>query len=195
MGLGSFLKSMFIEEKTNGKYDFTEPISVLKVETPTKIFETRIKPVKVPNIVDVGERLGLIHRDVSEIKNEMVSKTWFKSEYEDKDEEMTDKLENISSKISILEEKFAELNDLTKLLSNNLSNNLAIQPREKSLIESKISDKILNLIEKEKKIRYKDIINNLGVSDPTLCKYLSSLLDSNKIKRIKDGKAVFYTTY
>lgn len=194
MGLGSFLKSMFIEEKTNGKYDFTEPISVLKTETPTKIFETRIKPVKVPNIIDVGERLGLINRDVSEIKNEMVSKTWFKSEYEDKDEEMTDKLENISSKISILEEKIAELNDLTKLLSNNLSNNLAIQPREKSLIESKISDKILNLIEKEKKIRYKDIINNLGVSDPTLCKYLSSLLDSNKIKRIKDGKAVFYTT-
>jgi len=195
MGLGSFLKSMFIEEKTNGKYDFTEPISVLKTETPTKIFETRIKPVKVPNIVDVGERLGLINRDVSEIKNEMVSKTWFKSEYEDKDEEMTDKLENISSKISILEEKIAELNDLTKLLSNNLSNNLAILPREKSLIESKISDKILNLIKKEKKIRYKDIINNLDVSDPTLCKYLSSLLDSNKIKRIKDGKAVFYTTY
>jgi hypothetical protein len=195
MGLGSFLKSIFTDEKTNGKDDFTEPISILKTETPTKIFETRIKPVKVPSIVDVGERLGLIYRDVSEIKNEMVSKMWFKSEYEDKDEEMTDKLENISSKISILEEKIAELNDLTKLLSNNLSNNLAIQPREKSLIESKISDKILNLIEKEKKIRYKDIINNLGVSDPTLCKYLSSLLDSNKIKRIKDGKAVFYTTF
>jgi hypothetical protein len=193
MSLGSFLKSIFADEKTNGKDDFTEPISILKTETPTKIFETRIKPVKVPSIIDVGERLGLIHRDIAEIKNEMVSKMWFESEYEDKGDEITNKLENISSHINSLEQKIAELNDLTKLLSNNLSNNIVTQKQENIQLETKIPEKILGLIEKERKIRYKDIMNSLGVSDPTLCKYLSSLLKSNKIKRIKEGKAVFYT--
>jgi DNA-binding transcriptional ArsR family regulator len=195
MGLTSFLKSIFTDEKTNGKDDFTESISVLKAETPTKIFETRIKPVRVPNIVDVGERLGLIQRDVNEIKNEMVSKMWFEAEYEDKGDEITNKLENINSQINSLEQKIAELNDLTKLLSNNLSNNISTQKQENTLIETKIPDRILKLIEKGKRIRYKDMINNLGISDPTLCKHLSSLLESNKIKRTKEGKAVFYATY
>lgn len=78
MGIRSWLGKLLTTETHD-----INPISVYKLETPDKIIETKIQPVRVPSIVDVGERLALILRDIAHIKDEMISKAWFNQEFED----------------------------------------------------------------------------------------------------------------
>jgi DNA-binding transcriptional ArsR family regulator len=178
MGIGSWIKSKF-------KKELPQALEVSKIETPEKIIETKIKPVRFPTILDIGERLAIISRDLSDLKQEMVSKSWFKSEYEDAGSLVLERLK-------IMETKLDSLNILLKELSNRLSN---LTEREKAITYERIFDlkeKIIEIIVNSKKVRYKDIINKLNISPPTLSKYLKYLTQTNKIKRTKIGKAVFY---
>jgi len=186
MGVGSWLKSMFKTEKEQINDISFKPIPILRMETPEKIIETKIKPVKIPTIMDIGERLGLISHDLTDLKREMVSKSWFKTEYEDSSPEIIDKLEKIESKLNVLQESLVKFNVLTKEITKTPSTKLSYPET------LNIHDKILDIIQKEKKIRYKDIAARLPVTDPTLCKYLKKLLIMNKITKRRVGKAVYY---
>ena len=186
MGVGSWLKSMFKTEKRQINDTSIEPIPILRMETPEKIVETKIKPVKIPTIMDIGERLGLISHDLTDLKREMVSKSWFKTEYEDSSPEIIDKLEKIESKLSVIQESLVKPTVLTKAITKPSIVKLSYPET------LNIQDKILDMIQKEKKIRYKDIATELPVSDPTLCKYLKKLLTMNRITKRRVGKAVYY---
>ncbi|MDI6825919.1 MAG: winged helix-turn-helix domain-containing protein [Candidatus Aenigmarchaeota archaeon] len=184
MGIGSWLKNKFKKETS------LKMLQISRIETPERIVETKIRPVRIPTILDIGERLALLSRDLSDLKQEMVSKSWFRSEYEDIGSAVIEKLEKLESKVE-------SLNNLLKNLSNQLSNlSGGIKPdlSKESFYEGTfdVERKILEIILKSKKIRYKDISRKLSVSDPTLSKYLKILLNSNKIKRTRTGKAVFY---
>lgn len=194
MGLRSWVRYVLGggREPVNG--DVIETISVLKTETPEKIIETKIKPVKIPTIVDIGERLGLILRDISDLKFDMVTKSWFKSEYENIGDEVIKRLEDIRSNLNSFHDSLNQLNRITKELSNNLSNRTKMLSKPLSFPERGlgISDKILRIIQENKKIRYKDISIEVNVSEPTLCKHLKNLLRMDKITKTKEGKAVYY---
>ena len=180
MSLGSWLRDKFKKESS------LETLQISKIETPEKIVETKITPVKVPTIVDVGGKLALISRDLMELKQEMVSKSWFKSEYEDAGYAILERLEKIESNIESLNNLLNDLSNVTKAIKPDLSK----EPLYEETFNTK--EKILEIIINSKKIRFKGLSNKLKISDPTLSKYLKILLNSNKIKKTKIGKAVFY---
>lgn len=171
------------------------PIPVYRVETPDKIVETKIQPVKIPSIFDVSERLANLSHDISALKNEMVSKSWFNNEFQDVSPSITDKLNEISNLIRSLQ---TSINDFTNSLSMRLSNfskdtspaRLTDIARFNTSLNT--PDMIHETIRTHGKTRYKDIIKSIPVSDPTLSKYLKILVSEGKIRRIKVGKAVFY---
>jgi len=186
MKLFSRFKSMFKSEK---KLDTAtiESIPVFKTETPTKIIETRIKPVKIPTIVDVGEKLGFISREIIELKNEIVTKSWFRSEYEDTGDEVINRLLRIENALVLLQKNIKQLNeDLSKFTKYELTE----MPYRVDVVG--IPNQILEIIKKRGRVRYKDLNKSLSISDPTLSKYLKILTKTNKINRIKFGKAVYY---
>jgi len=184
MSVSSWFKSIFAVKKEKPNGATVEPIPILRTETPEKIIETKIQPVRVPTIMDVGERLALISRDLTNLQNEMVSKSWFKYEYEDTGTEIINKLSTIESKLNILINTLSNFSDqINKIDLTKIS-----YPK----IKLTSSDSILKIIKEKKKIRYKDIHDNINVSDPTLSKYLKILLKTKKIKKTKKGKAVYY---
>lgn len=182
MSISTWFKSVFGSKKKQPIVKNMEPIPILRTETPEKIIETKIKPVKIPTIMDIGERLALIYRDLTHLKNEMVSKSWFKSEYKDTGSVIIERLSSIESKLNIL----------INTLSNFTKQTTKIDYPQ---IKLSISDRLLEIIAEKKKIRYKDIAASMNVTDPTLCKYLKVLLKSKKIKKIREGKAVYYTPF
>jgi len=187
MSIKSWFKSAFGSKKKQRTLTAVEPIPILRTETPDKIIETKIRPVKIPTIMDIGERLAFISRDLSHLKDEMVSRSWFKSEYEDTGTEIIEKLSTIESKLNIL---INTLSNFTKQITKTDFTKIDYPQTKLS-----ISEGILEIIKKKKKIRYKDIAASMNVTDPTLCKYLKILLKSKKIKKIKEGKAVFYILF
>ncbi|MCX6821480.1 MAG: winged helix-turn-helix domain-containing protein [Candidatus Aenigmarchaeota archaeon] len=189
MGLGSWLSNLLVKKKEiSEKSEFSE-IPLNRLETSDKILETRIRPVKLPSTIEIGERLGFILRDLSNLKEEMISKSWFKAEYEDASPEIIEKLGKVESRLE-------QLNGLLNNLSNVLSNlQVYGKPELSKTITTEqldINEKILDIIKKSQKIRYKDIAKELNVTDPTITKHLKILLTSNKIRKTKVGKAVFY---
>lgn len=185
MSIGSWLKSIFDTKEDKPTVTTIEPISILKTETPDKIIETKIRPVRVPTIMDIGERLALISHDLTHLRDEMISRSWFKSQYTGSSGEVIERLSMIESKLNIL---INTLNDFTKDI--NKTDLIKIGYPTIS-----VSDRILKIIKEGKKIRYKDIRASMNVTDPTLCKYLKILLESKKIKKIKEGKAVYYIPF
>ena len=157
------------------------PLSVYKLETPDKIIETKIQPVRLPTVVDVGERLALLVRDISYLKKEMASKTWFMNEFEDVTPRIIDLLNEINENSRTLLSKFTKTTVAPQL-----------SDIEHFAGSFNTSEFLLKIIKSHKKIRYKDIKKQMPVSDPTLSKYLKFLVKTNKIRRIKIGKAVFY---
>jgi DNA-binding transcriptional ArsR family regulator len=180
MGLSSWLRNKFKREVP------PSTLQISKIETPEKIIETKITPVRVPTVVDIGGRLALISRDLFELKQEMVSKSWFKTEYDDASSAILERLEKIDLKIESLNSLLKELSNVTKGIKPELSK----EPFYQETFNTK--DEILKTIINSKKIRFKDLSNRLNISDPTLSKYLKILLGLNKIKRTRTGKAVFY---
>lgn len=189
MGLRYWLKSIFKAKEQ--KDTFIDSVPIFKSETPTKIVETRIKPIKIPTIVDVGERLGLISKEILEMKNDLVTKTWFMGEYEDAGSEVIDKLENIEEKLNLLTQNISQLTHDLSNFTKKINKSEITVPIDHINILS-IPDQILHFLEKKGKLRYKDLRSLLKTSDPTLSKYLQNLHKFNKIKRIKAGKAVYY---
>jgi hypothetical protein len=189
MGVGSWLKNIIVGKKEIFEKSETSDISLSRLETPEKILETRLRPIKIPTEVEIGERLGFILRDLSDLKQEMITKSWLKTEYEDASPQIIDKLGKIES-------KFEELNVLLNNLSNILSNFKGYVKPELSkptpIKHLDINEKIIEIIQKSQKIRYRDIANELNVTDPTITKHLKFLLVSNKIRKTKTGKTVFY---
>jgi DNA-binding transcriptional ArsR family regulator len=183
MGLSSWLRDKFKKETP------LQTLQISKIETPEKIVETKITPIRVPTVVYIGGRLALISRDLSELKQEMVSKSWFRTEYEDAGTGILEKLKEIDSKIESLNSLLKELSNVTKCIKPDLIK----EPFYEETFNTK--GKILEIIINSNKIRFKDLSNRLNISDPTLSKYLKILLSSNKIKRTRIGKAVFYETF
>lgn len=142
---------------------------IYRRETEDKIMETRIRPVKIPTIVDLGEKLGLILKEIQEIKTAMVSKDWLRSEYNDTSE--------ITNKLDTILQNFNNLN----FLSQNLRG--LSYPVEKTNI-------ILDLLSQEGKLNYSQIKNKTGLSDPTLTKQLKQLTTQKNIKE-KDKENQF----
>ena len=169
MGFLSWLKQKREKEPPNLQ-DISMPI--YRRETEDKIMETRIRPVKIPTIVDLGEKLGLILKEIQEIKTAMVSKDWLRSEYNDTSE--------ITNKLDTILQNFNNLNFLSQDL-RGLS-----YPVEKTNI-------ILDLLSQEGKLNYSQIKNKTGLSDPTLTKQLKQLTIQKKISRERQGKSVFYS--
>jgi len=170
-------------------------IPIYRLETPDKIVETKIQPVKIPTIFDVSERLANLSRDISILKNEMVSRSWFKTEFEDISPSLDEKLDEINNNLRSLQEG---ISNFTNLLSSRLSNftkDIAM-PNFTDIshfsAHLNTADVIHKVIKSHKKTRYRDIIKRVPVSDPTLSKYLKILVHNKKIRRIKVGKAVFY---
>jgi len=171
------------------------PIPVYRLETPDKIVETKIQPIKLPTTFDISERLVNLSRDISDLKNEMVSRSWFKTEFEDLSPSVVDKLDEISNDLKSLQDNFT---NFTKLLSSRLSNfskDITI-PNFTDInhfsAHLNTAEVIYRVIKSHKKTRYKDIIKQVPVSDPTLSKYLKILVHDKKVRRVKIGKAVFY---
>ena len=189
MGLGSWLNDLLVKKKETSEKSEVSEILLNRLETPEKILETRLRPVKLPSTIEIGERLGFILRDLSNLKEEMISKSWFKAEYEDASPEIIEKLGKVESRLE-------QLNGLLNNLSNVLSN---LKFYEKPELSKPIStgyldlnEKILDIIKKSQRIRYRDIAKELNVTDPTIAKHLKLLLGSNRIRKTKVGKAVFY---
>ena len=192
MGFGYWLSNLLVKKKEvteKSETSVTSDLSFSRLETPEKIIETRVKPVRIPTTVEIGERLGFILRDLSNLKEEMISKSWLKNEYEDTSPLIIDKLSKVESRLE-------ELNGLLNNLSNVLSNlKVYGKPELSKTITTKqldINEKMLDIIKKSQKIRYRDIAKELNVTDPTIAKHLKFLLNSNKIRKTKVGKAVFY---
>jgi len=129
MRLFSWIKSLRTKKETIA--DNMESIPILRTETPEKIIETRIKPIKIPTIVDISGRLGEISRHLMELRDETVTKYWFKSEYEDTGSEVINRLVNIEKSLSTIH------HTLTKI-STGLSNfTKGITKIEKTLLSRK----------------------------------------------------------
>ena len=188
MGIISRLKTMFTTRKENYIDTSFEDIPIFKSETPEKIVETRIKPVKIPTILDLGEKLSSIFNNLSLLKEEIVTKSWFSSQYEDTSYEILNCLDNVNKR----------LHDIQNLLknNNNLSKNLSdvLTKFQSPLYHKKLSpsEMIIYVLKNNKKLRYKDIVGMVPFSDPTISKHIKILLKNNKISRSKLGKAVYY---
>jgi len=169
MGFLSWFKQKK-EKESQELQDISMPI--YRKETEDKIMETRIRPVKIPTILDLGEKLGLILEELQKIKINMVSKDWLISEYDDTSE-MTNKLDTILQDIN-------NLNFLTKDLRG-----LSSKTEETNII--------FDLLSQEGKLNYSHIKNKTGLSDPTLTKQLKQLTTQGKISRERQGKSVFYS--
>jgi len=183
MGLRNFLKSLL------GKKEVTT-LEVSRIETPEKIIETKIRPVKFPSILELGEKLGAISHEIREIREEMMTKTWFTTQYEDVSDVILEKLDKMKEDLEYIKNYLTSLNQITKNLSKNLSY-FSPTISKKEVVPFK--DKVYELIVQNKRIRFKDLIKRLNVSEPTLSKYLKILLQEGKIKRTKRKKAVFYS--
>ncbi len=169
----------------------TTSIPIHRIETPDKIIETKIRPVKVPTAFDISERLAYLSRDILILKDQMVTKFWFRNEFDDVTPAMTEKLDRISDDLRSLQNNFT---NLTSVLSNLTKDDLASKVPDIDYFGMSFNtpDIIMNIVKTNKAIRYKDIKKQLPVSDPTLSKYLKNLVSDKKINRIKVGKAVFY---
>jgi hypothetical protein len=174
-----------------------EPIPIYRVETPDKIIETKIQPVKMPTVFDISERLANLSHDISALKNEMVTTSWFKNEFQDTTPVMISKLNEITDDLRSLNTAFTNFaNTLSLKLSNFTKSTDIPQIADANYFNTSLNtpEIIHEIVKNHKKIRYKDIIKLMPVSDPTLSKYLKTLVSENKIRRIKVGKAVFYET-
>jgi len=183
MRLISWFKSLYEKDKSiNTNF---ESISVFKTESPGKIIETKIRPVKIPTIVDIVDRLSSIFYELNSLKNDMVSKSWFQVQYEDSTVDVLNRLDSIERALNNINLK---LSNFTKSISD-------FKKPESELLEPplSVSERIYNIIRIKKHVRFKDIVNLLPFSDPTISKYLKILTNSKKIKRVKTGKAVFYS--
>jgi len=176
MGVRSWLGRLLKDDT-----DTIGPLSVYRLETPQKVIETKIHPVKLPTVVDIGGRLALLLRDVSYLKKEMASKTWFMDEFQDQTPAIINLLNKINENLRILLSKFTK-------------NTIPSQPTDIEHFSGPFntSEFLLKIIKSQKKARYRDIKKQIPVSDPTLSKYLKILVSDKKIRRIKVGKAVFY---
>ncbi len=189
MKIASWIKSIFQSKKS--KITSIEPVSILKTETPTKIIETRIKPIKIPTIVDVGEKLGFIFKEIMELKNDIVTRSWFKSEYENTGSEVIDRLIRIEDALILLKNNILQFNNDLSKFTKIIEKIELRQPPDRVGVFG-IPNQILDLLKQMGQARYKDLSDQLNISDPTLSKYLKILCKSNKIKRKKIGKAVYY---
>lgn len=151
------------EDISQNLHDISIPI--YRTESKDKILETRIRPVKIPTIVDIGEKLGLILKELQEIKFEMVSKSWLNSEYNDTND--------ISKKIDIILQEIQSINYY-----------------DKNIIKK--ADDIIELLASGNKMTYSEIKEKIGITDPTLSRQLKTLVDNNTIKRERKGRSVFY---
>lgn len=185
----SWLKQKLLQQKT--VVNQNESITISKTETPDKIIETRIRPVKIPTILDIGEKLGHISNDLSSIKTDIVSRSWFKSEYEDCSPLIIDDLRKIQKSLNLLI-------DTVNHINNNLSNFTKTYSYTKGVdlppypMMFHTPDHIIELIKKNGPMRFKELRTLLNVTDPTLSKYLKKLTLDNVLIRKKSGKAVFY---
>lgn len=182
MGFASTLKSIF---RTKKKESVPSEEYSQFIEFPTqKIIETRIKPIKIPTLLDLGGKLEIILNSVQDIKHEMVSKAWLRAEY-DEGRKIVEKLDNIDQKLNSL------LNVMNKFVVN-----LSVTEKEKS--EEKThglhpTEKILSIISQKERINFSDLRNLVDISNPTLSKYLKQLLEKNKIEKEKEGRFIYYS--
>lgn len=189
MKVVSWVKSIFQSKRLNTTS--MESIPVLRTETPTKIIETRIKPIKIPTIVDVGGKLGVISREIIELKNDIVTKSWFKTEYEDTGSEVIGRLMRIEDALILLKNNILQFNDNLSKFTKTIDKIELKKPPSRIGVLG-IPGQILDLLKEGGQTRYKDLSGQLNISDPTLSKYLKMLCKTNKIKRKKIGKAVYY---
>lgn len=176
MGIFDWFKDEKPKEKEINSSQKLETVSIpiYKAENKDKIMETHIRPVKIPTIVDIGEKLGRILKELEEIKIEMVSKSWLNSQYNDTND--------ISQKIDTILKKLESPKKIEKDVVKELSVDI-----------TKKRDNIIQLLSKKNKLTYSQIKNEIGVSDPTLSRRLKSLVKRNLIKREKKGRSVFYS--
>lgn len=164
-----------------------------KPQDTQKTIETNIRPVKIPTLLDLGGKLQMIFNDVEHIKQEMVSKAWFRAEY--------DEGEEIIKKLEVIEQKLNDLQKITPQL-NDLSNKLSYLPKEHRITINRIKEteisnqakKLLDTVTQKKKVNYTELKNFVGMSDPTISKYLKQLLKQNKIEKEKVGRFAYYST-
>ncbi len=187
MGLISWFKSLRSNKENNS--DNIQSIPILRTETPEKIIETRIKPIKIPTIMDLGQHLALISQHLSDLKDQAVTKTWFTSEYEDTGEQIILRLSKIEESLSIVHNY---LTQISKNLSDFTKETTPIKLSKGLPRPTKTSDQILELLKDRKKMRYKELFSELSVSDPTLSKHLKNLCNIDEIKRKRIGRAVYY---
>jgi len=187
MGFTTWLKSLRTKKETINNIEY---LPIFRSESPEKIVETRIKPIKIPTIVDIGDRLGTISRNISELRGEIISKSWFKTEYEDVGNQVICRLINIEDSLNTLH---SVLDQITKDLSNFTKK--VTKPELSKYLSYTLTDKsvqILTFLKESERCRFKDLSLKLNMSDPTLSKHLKTLCKDNKIKREKLGKAVYY---
>jgi len=180
MGIFSRFKYLFKSKDSNPPDNSLPEFSVFKTETPEKIIETRIKPIKIPTILDLGEKLSYLSLHLSSLKEDVVTKSWFLSQYEDASNEILNSLNDINKVVYEIKDILTDTKNLSKNLSNISNKKL------------NASDMILNILKENEKLRFRDIVSLLPFSDPTISKHIKILLNNNKIKRTKSGKAVFY---
>ncbi len=185
MGIISRIKTMFAQEK-QADTEFSE-IPILKTETSEKIIETRIKPIRIPTILDLGERLSAISNNLSSLREEMITKSFF-NQYEDVSHEILNRLSDLSKSLNEIQNLLINTNNLTKNLSDSLSKYQPLKSNEKM----SPSEMILNVLRNNKRVRYKDIVSMVPFSDPTISKHIKILLSGSKITKSNIGKAVYY---
>lgn len=188
MGLISRIKSVFTTEKENHTNTDFKDIPIFIAETPEKIVETRIKPIKIPTILDLGEKLSGIFNNLSLLKEEIVTKSWFLDQYEDASHEIINRLNEVNKSLHNVQSLLINTNNLTKNLSDAVSKSQTVTYHKKL----SPSEMILNVLKNNKRVRYKDIVSVVPFSDPTISHHIKLLLKNNKIKRSKFGKAVYY---
>jgi len=172
MGILSWLrqkKETEPKQKSQKLEDFSIPI--FRTEDDKRILETRIKPVKIPTIVDIGEKLGLILKQLEEIKTEMVSKSWLNTQYDD--------TSVMSQKIDMILKKIQPVNfEITDEILHKEKND---------------ADEIIRLLSQQDKLTYSKIKEKTGLSDPVLSHRLKKLVNKNKLNRQRKGRSVFYS--
>lgn len=194
MGIKTLLSKLLKKDS-----DQISPIPVYRLETPDKIVETKIQPVKIPTTFDISERLANLSHDISGLKNEMVSMSWFKNEFQDVSPSILNKLDEINENLNSLQDNIT--NFINLLSSSKLSNFTkdtaipALTDINHFSAHLNTAEVIYKVIKSHKKTRYRDIIKKVPVSDPTLSKYLKILVHDKKIRRVKVGKAVFYEAF
>jgi len=179
---------MFTTEKDKYIDTSFNDIPIFKTETPEKIVETRIKPVKIPTILDLGEKLSSIFNNLSLLKEEIVTKSWFSSQYEDSSYEILNSLDDVNKRLHDIQNLLINTNNLSKNLSDVISK-INLPSHHEKLSPSEM---ILYVLKNNKRLRYKDIVHILPFSDPTISNHIKILLKNNKINRSKLGKAVYY---